>query len=486
MGAWEWGILGAHALVSTCLFVYALHMYALLFLFWRSRRHPARMASNPESWPAVTVQIPLYNERCVARRAIEAVCALDYPHDRLEIQILDDSTDETRGIVEEQVELHRARGIDISVLRRIQRTEFKAGALQNGLLQSRGEFVAVFDADFVPSSDWLRAIVPDLAADPGIGWVQTRWGHLNQEESWLTRAQAIGIDGHFVVEQGARAGSDLFANFNGTAGLWRKKAILDAGGWTGDTLTEDLDLSYRAQLRGWRMRYRPDVVVPAELPAEATALKSQQFRWAKGSIQTSLKLLKTVWSSDAGFLKKVAATIHLTSYSIHVFMLLSVLLALPMLYVVQQGELPPQLMTLGMLFFVLGSFAPILLYTTCQTALYPDPWRRVAALPVLMALGMGVSVSNGQAVLEALVGRKTPFIRTPKRGDRKRSGYRLGLSPIVILEVLFGMGCAFTASLYSAEQLFSVAALMGLYACGFVSVGLLTWKDYIEADPRRV
>jgi len=478
MSGWEWLLLGAHALVSACLLVYALQMYALLFLSRRGRRRtgpPAPLADD--AFPPVTVQLPLYNEKWVAQRIIRAACDLDYPRDRLEIQVLDDSTDETREIVDGEVAVQRARGVDVSVVRRPDRVDYKAGALQYGLERCRGEFVAIFDADFVPSSDWLRAVVPELAADPSLGWVQTRWAHLNAEESWLTRAQALGIDGHFAIEQPARVAAGFFANFNGTAGLWRKAAILDAGGWVGDTLTEDLDLSYRAQFKGWRMAYRMDLSVPAELPSETGALKAQQFRWAKGSIQTARKHLGQVWGSGAPLGRKVAATLHLTAYGIAPLMLASVMLAFPMLFLADRS-LPVFWMVAGSVMSLVGTSAPILLYSSSQAVLYPRRWKKLAALPVLMALGMGISLNTSWAVWEGLRGRRSPFHRTPKKGEaRRKSGYSAASGRVHVFEVLVGAACAAAAALYSSRGHFPLAVLLGIYAAGFTVVGLLTWSE---------
>ena len=281
-------LLGAvYAVCVLGLFVYGVNAYLMVALHLRGRRRPRSTAPPLAVWPTVTVQLPIYNERYVARRLLEAVGALDYPADRLEIQVLDDSTDETTAIVIETAQTLAGRGLEVVHLHRRERAGFKAGALAAGLKEASGEFIAIFDADFVPPPDFLRRTLPHFA-DPGVAVVQTRWGHLNRDFSLLTVAQALGIDGHFAVEQAARARSGLFLNFNGTAGVWRRTAIDDAGGWTHDTLTEDLDLSYRAQLRGWRIEYRPEIVCPAELPVLVTGFKSQQRRWAQGSIQTAV------------------------------------------------------------------------------------------------------------------------------------------------------------------------------------------------------
>ena len=334
-----------YAGASVGLFLYGANCYVMLALFLRSHRASARAAArtiaeaearfvHPEGLPLVTTQIPLFNEANVAERAIRAAARIDYPCDRHEIQVLDDSTDETREIVDRTVRELQARGHCIVVLRRTDRTGFKAGALAAALRVATGEFLAIFDADFVPPPRFLRDTLPFFLADDRMGLVQARWGHLNADDSVLTRAQAIGIDGHFTVEQSARTFNGLLMNFNGTAGIWRRRAILDAGGWSADTLTEDLDLSYRAQLAGWRTHFLSELEVPGELPDGVAAFKSQQFRWAKGSIQTAKKLLPRLWRDrDRSVWVKIQATLHLTHYAVHPLMLVVALFTLPAMLV---------------------------------------------------------------------------------------------------------------------------------------------------------
>ena len=331
-----------YGLASAYLTVSGLHIYLLLYLSHRRRdavgsaqrgRIDDYNARTPDdAWPVVTTQIPLYNEAAVAERVIEAAAAMDYPPDRHEIQVLDDSADETCHIVDRVATRLRLGGKDVQVIRRPDRTGYKAGALAHGLPRARGEVIALFDADFVPPPDFLRRIVPLLMDSPDNGCVQGRWAHLNAGQSWITQAQALAIDGHFAVEQSGRSWNNLPLNFNGTAGIWRRAAIEDpaVGGWTADTITEDLDLSYRAQMAGWRIEYCPDVECPAELPATIPALKAQQYRWAKGSIQTARKLLGDVWRSPFPVAQRLEATLHLTTHSIAVWMLLPALLGLPL------------------------------------------------------------------------------------------------------------------------------------------------------------
>jgi cellulose synthase/poly-beta-1,6-N-acetylglucosamine synthase-like glycosyltransferase len=424
------------------------------------------------------VQLPLYNERYVARRLVDAVAALDYPAARLEVQVLDDSTDDTTEILADAARALSARGVSVVHIHRRERAGFKAGALAAGLKEARGEFIAIFDADFVPPPDFLRATIPHFA-DPGVAVVQARWGHLNRDYSLLTIAQALGIDGHFGVEQPARCGGGLFLNFNGTAGVWRRAAIDDAGGWTHDTLTEDLDLSYRAQLRGWRVEYRPEVVCPAELPVLITGFKSQQRRWAKGSIQTARKLLGEILRSPLRPWVKYQAAIHLTYYLIHPLMLTVVLLSIPML--AARDLVPCAALLAGAGFvFSLATLGPASLLVYAQATLDPG-WRsRLWQLPTLMVIGVGVAWSTSLAVLAAFGGRDVTFVRTPKfgigpaggdwRGKRYAGPSRWG----GVAEVILGLYCALSSWLFWRYGEYAVAPFLFLYTCGFLTVGALT------------
>ncbi|MBI3014937.1 MAG: glycosyltransferase [Candidatus Tectomicrobia bacterium] len=333
-------LIGFYIVCLSGLFLYGTNCYLLLLRF-RSHRLQglreyrrvlrefavSRWYTDP---PRVTVQLPVYNERYVIGRLLKAVCALDYPRDRLEIQVLDDSTDDTVEIVRRLVRGYQEEGLSIAHIRRAGRQGFKAGALRNGMETARGEFMAIFDADFVPPPDFLRKTIPYFC-NPRVGMVQVRWGHMNPDDSLLTRAQSIGIDGHFSIEQGARAWSGLFLNFNGTAGIWRRQAILEAGGWQADTLTEDMDLSYRAQLAGWQLKYMMHVSCPAELPRQVSAFKSQQFRWDKGSIQPARKLIPAILKARCSRFAKYQAILHLTHYLIHPLMVATVFLSLPLM-----------------------------------------------------------------------------------------------------------------------------------------------------------
>jgi hypothetical protein len=386
------------------------------------------------------VQLPVYNELYIVERLLGAAAALDYPRDRLEIQLLDDSTDETRHIAAQAVARLQEQGTDVVHVTRSDRADYKAGALAAGLTQAKGELIAIFDADFVPPPGFLRCVVPHFA-HPDVGCIQTRWGHLNRDYSPLTRAQALGIDGHFVIEQTARSRAGLFLNFNGTAGVWRRACIEDAGGWQGDTLTEDLDLSYRAQLRGWRIAYLPDVVVPAEVPVQISALKRQQSRWAQGSIETALKLIGPLLRSRQPRAIKLEGIVHLTGYLVHPLMLLTVLLTLPMSFSNSWVlSVSPWLMAMAA--------GPPLLYLVAQRG---RPWRRrLRLLPLLELLGIGMALNNTWAVLRGLLRIQQGFLRTPKFALREPDDrwvsrrYALSGAPFIWGELLLSL---FAASL---------------------------------------
>ncbi|NNF58647.1 MAG: glycosyltransferase [Rhodothermaceae bacterium] len=407
-----------YAAATAVLLVFGLN---LLWLTWRHRAQGGLQASpvvpEPTEWPHVTIQLPLFNERFVVERLIDATAQLDYPTGRLEIQVLDDSTDDTRRLAAKRVALWQARGIDIKVVTRPDRRGFKAGALAYGLPRARGTFVAIFDADFIPPRDFLRRTVPLLAADEGLGLVQARWDHLNDTASVLTRVQAALLDTHFVIEQDVRSTQGLLMNFNGTAGLWRRACIADAGGWQSDTLTEDLDLSYRAQLRGWRFRYLADVTVPAEIPDTVAAWRQQQFRWTKGTAETARKLLRPLWRSSQALGAKVQGTLHLTGFLVYPAILTAVLLHAPLLVAraFDAGPGDGYFAAMGLGIF---AFAGVLLaHAAAQRALYTDWKERMRYEPFLLAASLGLSIGNTQAVGQALRQRRTPFVRTPKVGE---------------------------------------------------------------------
>ena len=471
------------------LFTFGAHGFVMVYHYLRNHSREAALSVIGQE-PAVTVQLPVYNEYYVAERIIEAVCGLEYPKDKLEIQVLDDSTDETVDVVAKTVLHFQSLGYDIKHVRRTTRAGFKAGALKDGLETARGEFIAIFDADFVPNSSFLRRTLPYFFQDERMAMVQTRWEHLNSDYSLLTRTQAMALDGHFVIEQAVRNRAGYFMNFNGTGGIWRKSAILDAGNWQSDTLTEDLDLSYRAQLRGWRFKYLDDFTSPAELPAEVNALKTQQFRWTKGAIETARKILPEVWKSNIPLRVKIHSTFHLTNNIVFPFILLAGILNVPLIFIKQQGghDLYFAMMSVFVLAFI-GSF---LFYMLSQKAVYPDWRRRLLLFPLFMAGSMGFAVNNSRAVFEALFRKRSEFVRTPKYRieDKKDSWLEKKYVPLkldwsVLIEIALAVYCFFgvISSLYYLE--IAAVPFQLLYCLGFSFVSVLSIKHAIEARKLR-
>ncbi len=452
---------------------------------WIDRLHYGPVPLDPETpppmskpWPSVTIQIPLYNERYVAERVIDACAAIDYPDRLLEIQVLDDSTDETSLLVEQRVAYWRKRGIDIVHIRRTDRTGFKAGALQNGLRLATGDLIAIFDADFIPGEGFLRRLVPHFQ-DPEVGLVQARWGHINADASLLTRIQAAGLDAHFAIDQYVRSRLGYFMNFNGTAGMWRASCIDDAGGWEGDTLTEDLDLSYRAQMKGWKFLFLPEVEVPAELPVDMNALRQQQFRWTKGGAETARKVLRRLWKSDQPLSIKLEGSMHLGNHVVFPFVLLVAAFHAPLALLRATGEGPPEIyygfLSLGLFAFT-GVFL-VQLFT--QRALYPDWPKRLALFPWFMAGSMGLALNNTVAVFEALIGRRTAFVRTPKLSAEARkqrpawwkSAYSRVRTPRIVWAEL-GLALYSLAGLIAAVVVgeWAAVAFQSLFTLGFGSI----------------
>ena len=478
--------LAAYFFVLIILAVYGWHRYYLVYLYMRNRDKEPRPGPALDPLPVVTIQLPLYNEMYVADRLIAAVCAMDYPRDRLEIQVLDDSTDETRGIADLAVRRHAADGVDIKYYHRTDRTGYKAGALEAGLVVARGEFVAIFDADFMPTSDFLTRLMPHFA-DPGIGMVQARWGHINQDYSLLTKIQSILLDGHFVLEHGARNRSGRFFNFNGTAGVWRRAAIDDAGGWQHDTLTEDLDLSYRAQLKGWRFVFVSDLIAPAEVPVEMNAFKSQQHRWAKGSIQTCRKLLPQILRANVPLAVKAEAFFHLTAnFNYPLMVVLSVLMFPAMVIRYNMGWY--EMLLIDVPLFFAATFSVCNFYMVCQREIHSD-WRaRIKYLPFLMSIGIGLSINNTRAVFEALLNKQSEFARTPKyriEGDAdewvgKRYRQSVAVQPLIEL----ALGLYFTATVFYAlaNQIYGTLPFLVLFQIGFLYTGLLSIVQQYAGD----
>jgi cellulose synthase/poly-beta-1,6-N-acetylglucosamine synthase-like glycosyltransferase len=491
----RWPLTAVYLLLITLIGTYGLHRYWLVYLFNRHRTAVARPETRYPQLPRVTVQLPMFNEGSVARRIIDAACRLDYPADLLQIQVLDDSTDYSKTICADRVAYWRSRGVDIELRHRKDRVGYKAGALEEGLATATGELIAIFDADFVPPANFLKRTVHHFA-DEGVGMVQTRWAHLNRDDSLLTRGQAIFLDGHFVVEHTARNRSGAWINFNGTAGLWRKATIADAGGWQHDTLTEDVDLSYRAQLKGWRFLFLPWVTCPAELPPEINAFKSQQHRWTKGSIQTAKKLLPTLMRAPVPWKVKVEAFFHLTSPMVYLYISLFALLFYPAVFVnlqpMEDGTWAG--VFLGLSLFMLGTASATAFYLTSQRAQKRSFWLTLLQVPMLMSIGIGIALNNAIACLEALFGHESPFVRTPKYGDQPPAGFTNGhadatpnhakskLIPIPIpslklwitfLEIAFGLyilECA-RLSLQVENTAVSLPFLI-LFAAGYLYVGL--------------
>jgi cellulose synthase/poly-beta-1,6-N-acetylglucosamine synthase-like glycosyltransferase len=490
VGIFAWTL--CYIVVLLGLSFYGLHRYFIIYLYFRHRKQNLKPESHFAELPVVTVQLPIYNERYVLERLLHAVSLIDYPKEKLQIQILDDSTDETRDIAVRETERLRQAGFDAVCLQRAERVGFKAGALDVGLRQARGEFFLILDADFVPPPEILTETI-HYFTDARVGMIQTRWQHLNRSYSWLTRAQAILLDGHLVLEQTARSTTGRFFNFNGTAGLWRKSCIQEAGGWQHDTLTEDLDLSYRAQLIGWRFVFLVDVVTPAELPVEMSAFKTQQHRWTKGSIQTCKKLLPRIWASKLPLWIKAEATVHLTSN--FTYLLLALLCVLlqpsPIGPFAMGGWLRACLIDIPIL--AANTFAAAAFYLVAQRELHPQRWYRdIFFFPFVLALGIGISVNNARAVLEAVFNHRSAFNRTPKYGiegkARKAPAFSYSAFKAVLPfgELLFAVYFGhFVITAVIAREYLSLPFLM-LFQIGFTYVAFCSIGDRVRRWPEKL
>ncbi|MGA7883681.1 MAG: glycosyltransferase [Terrimicrobiaceae bacterium] len=462
---------------------FGVHRYFIIYLFLKNRRKQSEPAHTFRELPFVTVQLPVFNEYYVIRRLIKAAGSLDYPRERLQIQILDDSLDETREIAESEAAILRSQGLDVEYLHRDSREGFKAGALAAGLERAKGEFIFILDADFVPAPDTLKRTIHHFT-DSRLGMVQMRWGHLNRDHSLLTTVQSLFLDGHLLLEQTARSRSGRFFNFNGTAGIWRQSCISDSGGWQHDTLTEDLDLSYRAQMKGWRFVYLPDIVVPGELPVDINGFKSQQHRWTKGSIQTCKKLLPGIWRSRLPLLIKLEATAHLTANFGYLLLVLLCVLILPQSYATH-GALYAWLIDLPIFFATSVSIS--LFYIVAQTHLNPRGWlRELWMFPLTLALATGMSVNNARGVIEAILNRRSEFSRTPKygiqasRAPMRRVRYMPLKSWLPLMELVFALYFAFcTWNAANMGHWLSVPFLT-IFLGGFAYVALKSVSSWIQ------
>lgn len=482
---WLW--LLSYCLVFLGLVGYGIHRYAILLLFWKNARNPPKPIGKFRELPLITVQLPLFNELFVVRRLLRSIEALEYPKEKLQIQVIDDSTDETVQICAEEVARMQAQGWDIEHLHRTDRTGYKAGALEAATPKARGEFLFILDADFLPHADVLHQMI-HFFTDDRVGMIQTRWGHINRGYSLLTRLQAMFLDGHFTLEQTARCRSGRFFQFNGTAGIWRKECIADAGGWEHDTLTEDMDLSYRAQMRGWRFHFLNDVVTPAELPVDMDGFKSQQHRWTKGSIQVCKKILGTIWRNpNVPLLLKLEATAHLTANFSYLLLGFLFVLMLPM----ERPEGLSEGMQLAMS-LSLGVFCTLSVcafYISAQLAIDPRSfWKSLLRMPLLLALGLGMSVNNLKAVLEAVFNRESSFVRTPKYGIEggdsatqaaqqraqasAKSRYKALRSVALVFELLIGVIFAGLAVVAIMRGMWTSVPFLLLFVFGFLYVGI--------------
>ncbi len=475
----ESAVLGLYFVTLVILAIFGLHRYIMVFLYWRHRDNRALPRAWSGDLPRVTIQLPLYNEMYVVERLLESVTKIRYPRELLEIQVLDDSTDETVSIARAACDRYRAEGFDIHHLHRQDRTGFKAGALEAGMKVAKGAFIAIFDADFVAPPEFLETTLGHFQ-DAQVGMVQARWDHINRDYSLLTQVQSILLDGHFILEHGGRNRARRFFNFNGTAGVWRREVIGDAGGWQHDTLTEDLDLSYRAQMKGWRFVFVQDVLCPAEIPVEMNAFKSQQHRWAKGSAQTCKKLLPRILASSLPLPIKVEATFHLTANLAYPLMILLSLLMFPAM-VIRYNMGWTEMLLIDVPLFMGATMSVCSFYLVSQKEVFGAAWgSRVKYLPAVLSVGIGISLNNAKAVLEALFGVETEFTRTPKLGvegqtdDWKQKRYRGTVNFVPYLEL--ALGCWFTVMAWYAASnaIFGTLPFILVFQAGFLYTGALS------------
>jgi cellulose synthase/poly-beta-1,6-N-acetylglucosamine synthase-like glycosyltransferase len=479
MNPLEFAILGLYFLTLVILAVFGLHRYIMVFLYFKHRDRRGVPMPMPDQLPRVTVQLPLYNEMYVVERLLDSVTKIRYPRELLEIQVLDDSNDETVAIARAAVERYKEEGFDIAYIHRADRAGYKAGALEAGLKVAKGEFVLIFDADFVAPPDILEKSIGQFG-DPKVGMVQVRWGHINRDYSLLTQVQSILLDGHFILEHGGRNRAGRFFNFNGTAGIWRRTAIEDGGGWQHDTLTEDLDLSYRTQMKGWRFVFLQDVISPAEIPVEMNAFKSQQHRWAKGSIQTCKKLLPQILASSLPLPIKVEATFHLTANFAYPLMILLSLLMFPAM-VIRYNMGWYEMMLIDVPLFMGATLSVCSFYLMSQREVFAENWKtRLKYLPAVLSVGIGLSVNNARAVLEALFGHESEFTRTPKyhvekaTDEWRQKRYRGAVNFVPFLELLLGMYFTYMALYALTNGIFGTLPFVVLFQFGFLYTGVLS------------
>src|SRR5580700_1054060 len=481
--AFDLAMMIPYFIVLFVLALYGLHRYWLVYDYFMYSKNVPPEPPPVTNWPRVTVQLPIFNERYVIERLVEAVSRFDYPRELLDVQVLDDSTDETCEVARVCVERHAAQGMPVVYVHRSNREGYKAGALENGLKTSKGEYIAIFDADFIPEPDFLKRTIPyfvDPADGPKIGMVQTRWTYLNRDYSLLTQVETILLDGHFVVEHGARSRRGTFFNFNGTAGVWRRKAIEEAGGWEHDTLTEDTDLSYRAQLKGWKFLYLPHIECASELPVDMNGFKAQQARWAKGLMQTAKKILPKVFKANVPWHVKSEAFFHLTAnISYPLMVLLSTMLLPAMIVRFYQGWI--QMLVIDLPLFLASTCSISSFYLVAQKELRPKTWwRTFLYMPFVMATGIGISVRNAQAVLEAIAGKKSEFTRTPKykiEGKKdtfvsKKYRNKAGWMPYA--EVLLGIYFALTVAYAVLNENYATVPFLLLFVWGYLYTGFMS------------
>lgn len=484
----EWIVIILYSLSLLYIFLFSLGQLHLTWVYLRFKKGEQKVSAGVEFLPMVTVQLPVFNEKYVVERLLDAVSKFDYPKDKLEIQVLDDSTDETTSIVIRKIESLRPLGLDIQLIHRENRTGYKAGALDQGTRLAKGEFIAIFDADFLPKPSFLKDTLSEFR-NPKVGVVQTRWGHINKDYSILTQLQAFGLNAHFSIEQSARAYANSFINFNGTCGVWRKECIEDAGGWKFDTLTEDLDLSYRAQLNGWKFKYLEEVETPGELPVIMSAIKSQQYRWNKGGAETAKKVFGQVLRAPLSLTNKIHAFFHLFNSSVFVCLLIASILSIPMLYIKQVHPSVSWVFDMGVV-FIFGFLSITIFYWVAAKQIDRETYSKsfIALYPRFLIISMGLSLHNGIAVFEGLIGRKSPFVRTPKfnvtlKGDswRNNSYIKLNVGGLTIVE---GLLCIYflvgiVAGIYWND--FALIFFHVMLSLGFGAVFYYSVKPVVDA-----